>query len=64
MFRRGEFVTQTFEGHALQDDSTGTRESREEEAFPAEDCGTDAAHHLNVVIDTGFESNKMAGLDL
>ena len=64
MFSGGEFVTQTFESHALQDDSTRTRESRKEQAFSTKDRCTNAADHLNVVIDTGFESDEMAGLDL
>src|SRR6185437_8137681 len=59
-----EFMSQPFQGQALQHDFAWTGERRKENALTAEDGGTNTAHHLNVVSDARIKSDEVSGLHL
>src|SRR6476469_8004338 len=59
-----EFMSQPFQGQALQHDFAWTGERRKEYALTAEDGGTNTAHHLDVVIDARIKSDKVSCLHL
>ena len=64
VFRRSEFVAQAFKGHALENHAAGAGEGGQEQTLAAEDSGSDAPHHLNIVVDGWLEGDQMAGLHL
>ena len=61
---RRQFPPHFLERHALHDDPARTGERGQEQAFPAEDRGSDAAGELDVVIDALVEGDDAAGVDL
>ena len=64
VFRRGEFVAQTFQGHALKNHAARAGERGQEQTFAAENSGANASHQLDVIVYGWLEGNKMAGLHL
>ena len=61
---RRKFAPHFFEGHALNDDASWTRDRREEQALAAKDCLLDPADELNIVGHAFVKGDDAARVDL
>src|SRR5689334_16960217 len=59
-----QLMPEPLKSQGLQYHFSGPREGGQENAFAPEDCGPNAAYHLDVVVDSGLEGNQVSGLGL